>query len=442
MEDINMHFTGDLHAVTAAHNLLAAIVDNHIYQGNELNIDPEKVVWRRVMDLCDRQLRHCEIGLGATADGYPHKSGFDITASSEVMAILALADDLQDLQRRLNKIVVAYTREDQPVYAEQLKVTGSMAVLLKDAIKPNLVQTTENTPALIHCGPFANIAHGCNSVRATRLGLKLADYVVTEAGFAADLGGEKFIDIKCRMAGLTPAAAVLVVTCRALKMHGGVPKEAINTENVEALQAGLANVRVHIENMRKFNLPVVVAVNRFPKDTPAELDAVFAFCAAMETPAALSEVAARGGEGGRELAQAVLTAIEQKEQGNGQPFRQLYDVKLSIKEKIETIAREIYRADGVDYLEAAETSIARLERLNLNAVPVCMAKTQLSISDDPKKMAAPTGWRLTVRDVRISNGAGFLVAVTGKMLLMPGMGKKPATENIGIDDKGNIYGLS
>ena len=442
MEDINMHFTGDMHAVTVAHNLLAAVVDNHIYQGNELNIDPDKVVWRRVMDLCDRQLRHCEIGLGATVDGYPHKSGFDITASSEVMAILALAADLNDLQARLERIVVAYTKDDQPVTAGQLKVVGSMAVLLRDAIKPNIVQTTENTPALIHCGPFANIAHGCNSVRATKLGLKLADYVVTEAGFAADLGAEKFLDIKCRMAGLTPAATVLVVTCRALKMHGGVPKDQINEENIPALTAGLENVRVHIENLRKFNLPVVVAINRFPKDTAAELDAVFSFCASMDAPAALSEVAARGGDGGQELVDTVLAAIGKNSDGAKLEFKQLYAVDRSIKEKIETIALEIYRADGVDYLEAAEASIERLERLGFGGVPVCMAKTQLSISDDPKKMAVPHGWRLTVRDVKISNGAGFLVAITGKMMLMPGMGKKPATENIGIDAAGNIYGLS
>ncbi len=442
MDDINMHFTGDMHAVTTAHNLLAAIVDNHIFQGNELNIDPEKVVWRRVMDLCDRQLRQCEIGLGGKASGYPHRSGFDITAASEVMAVLALARDIDDLRARLDRIVVGYTTDDQPVLAGQLGVVGAMMVLLKDAIKPNLVQTAENTPALIHCGPFANIAHGCNSVRATRLGLKMADYVITEAGFAADLGAEKFLNIKCRMAGLTPCAAVLVVTCRALKMHGGVPKDQINDENVNALREGLANAKIHIENLGKFGLPVVVAVNRFPMDTPAELDAVFEFCRSMDTPAALSEVAARGGEGGLELADAVLKTIEGQNGGSGDGYHTLYGETLPIKEKIETIGREIYRADGVDYLEAAEASIARLEKLGLDKVPVCMAKTQLSISDDPKKLGAPSGWRLTVRDVKVSNGAGFLVAVTGKMLLMPGMPKRPATERIGIDEDGNIFGLS
>jgi formate--tetrahydrofolate ligase len=441
MDDINMHFTGDIHAVTSAHNVLAAIVDNHVYKGNELGIDPERIVWRRVMDLCDRQLRYCEIGLGSKADGFPHRSGFDITASSEVMAILALAGDLNDLQRRLERIIVAYRHDDTPIYARELGVVGAMTVLLKDALKPNLVQTSEHTPALIHCGPFANIAHGCNSLRATRLALKLADYVVTETGFAADLGAEKFLDIKCRVAGLKPSVAVLVVTCRALKMHGGVPKEEISHENVEALKAGLENALVHIENLRKFNLPVVVAVNRFPMDTPAEMDAIFDFCASIQTPAALSEVAARGGAGGIELADAVLAAIETYECSHG-AYRPIYDVNAPIKEKIEIIAREIYRADGVDYSEPAEASIARLERLGLGALPVCMAKTQFSISDDPKRPGVPRDWRLTVRQVEVSNGAGFLVAVTGKMLLMPGMGKKPAAENIGIDADGNIFGLA
>ncbi len=441
MEDINMHFTGDLHAITTAHNLLAAVVDNHIYHGNELGLDPEKVTWRRVMDLCDRQLRQCDIGQGTKFDGFPHKSGFDITASSEVMAIMALASDLKDLEARLGRIVVGYTATDEPVFASQLGVVGSMVVLLKDALKPNLVQTAEHTPALIHCGPFANIAHGCNSLRATRLGLKLADYVITEAGFAADLGAEKFLDIKCRLGGLSPSVAVLVVTCRALKMHGAVPKESINEENVPALQCGLANVKTHIENLRKFNLPVVVAVNRFPMDTADELNAVFDFCAALNTPTALSEVAARGGDGGLELVDAVLAAIEEQDT-SGRQWQPLYDDQALIKQKIETIASEIYRADGVDYEPAAEASIARLERLKMASMPICMAKTQLSISDDAKKLAAPTGWRLTVRDVKVSNGAGFIVAITGKMMLMPGMPKNPATANIGIDEKGNVYGLS
>ncbi len=430
-----------MHAVTTAHNLLAAVVDNHVFHNNALKIDPEKIVWRRVVDLCDRQLRQCDIGLGSKFDGFPHRTGFDITASSEIMATLSLATDLKDLKRRLERIVVAYNEADEPIYAGQLNVVGAMMVLLKDAINPNLVQTTENTPALIHCGPFGNIAHGCNSVRATHLALKLADYVVTEAGFAADLGAEKFINIKCRLSGLKPAVAVLVATCRALKMHGGVPKEQIDEENRSALEAGLPNLRVHLENLKKFHLPVVVAVNRFPSDTPAELDAVFDFCAAMETPAALSEVTALGGYGGLELAEKVLSLIDNDDNADS-PLHTLYDVNLPIKEKIETIAREIYRADGVDYHPLAEENIKRLERQGLNNLPVCMAKTQFSISDDPKKLGAPTDWRLTVRDIKISNAAGYLVAITGKMLLMPGMPKHAAIEKIGIDDDGNIYGLS
>lgn len=438
MEEINMHFTGDIHAITTAHNLLAAVLDNHIFHGNELGIDEAKVTWRRVMDICDRQLRQCEVGRGSRFDGYPHPSGFDITASSEIMAIMSLAGDMDDLRERLNKIIVGYTTDDQPVFAEQLDVVGSLLVLLKDALRPNIVQTIEHTPAFIHCGPFANIAHGCNSVRATKLALKLADYVVTEAGFAADLGAEKFFDIKCRMAGLDPKAAVLVVSCRALKLHGGETMENLGTENLDALALGLENVRVHIENLRKYKVPVIVAVNRFPKDTDAELDAVFAFCDKMDAKAALSEVAALGGEGGRELAEAVLEAVD----GDTADFKPLYDDQLPIREKIEAIACEIYRAEGVDFSEKAEESIARIEALGLGQVPVCMAKTQLSISDDPKKLGAPEGWRLKVRDVKVSNGAGFLIALCGKMMLMPGMPKRPATANIGIDADGNVFGLS
>jgi len=441
MEDINMHFTGDIHAITSAHNLLAAVMDNHIFQGNQLNIDPDKVIWRRVLDLCDRQLRNAEIGMGSRFDGFPHASGFDITASSEVMAIMALAEDLTDLEKRLNRIVVAYTKKDQPVYAEQLDVVGAMLVLLKDAIAPNLVQTAENTPALIHCGPFANIAHGCNSARATKLALKLADYVVTEAGFAADLGAEKFMDIKCRIAGIRPNVAVFVVTCRALKMHGGVDIKDINNENLDALQLGMCNLKVHVENLSKFNTPVVVAVNRFPKDTPAELDAVFAYCKTINVEAALSEVAAFGGKGGVELADKVLAAIDLYD-GKHNPFEYLYNEKTSIKEKIDIIATQIYRADGVDYDAVANDTIKRLEKLGFDKKPICMAKTQLSISDDPKKLGAPTAWRLTVRDLKVSNGAGFIIAITGKMMLMPGMPKQPATANIGIDASGEIYGLS
>lgn len=439
MEDINIHFTGDLHAVTSAHNLLTAVLDNHIHHGNELGIDLEKIVWRRVIDLCDRQLRFCEVGRGTKFDGFPHHSGFDITASSEVMAVLALAEDIHDLERRLGEMIVAYTHEDEPVFASQLDVVGSMVVLLREALQPNLVQTTEGTPALIHCGPFANIAHGCNSVRATRLALKLADVVVTEAGFAADLGAEKFCNIKCRMTGMKPDVAVLVVTCRALKMHGGAELEMLGQENIAAVRAGLENARTHIENLRKFGLPVVVAINRFPSDTPAEMDAVFEFCQTLGVRAALSEVAALGGAGGEALADAVMAALAENDE-NG--FELLYACETTIKEKIETIAREIYRADGVDYTEAAEASIARLERLGMGQLPICMAKTQLSISDDPKRMNAPRGWRLTVRGVKASRGAGFLVALTGKLLLMPGMPKRPATEKIGIDDEGNIVGLS
>lgn len=437
MEDINMHFTGDLHAVTTAHNLLAAVVDNHIHHGNPLNLDPDKLVWRRVMDLCDRQLRHCQVGLGRDVDGFPHASGFDITASSEVMAILALAEDMADLQARLARIVVGFTRDGRPVQAGQLGVVGSMAVLLREAIKPNLVQTTENTPALIHCGPFANIAHGCNSIRATRLALKLADVAVTEVGFAADLGAEKFFNIKCRRAGLHPDAAVLVVSCRALKMHGGVGRQDLPLENLPALRCGLANACVHIENLHAFGVPVVVAVNRFPQDTPAELDAVFEFCERMNVPAALSEVAARGGPGGLELADALLNALEKPSR-----FAPLYDPEAPIKQKIEMIARQIYRADGVDYRPEAEVDIERLEKFDMDRLPVCMAKTQLSLSDDPRKKAAPTGWRLTVRRIFVRHGAGFLVVLTGQTLLMPGMPRQPATERIGIDAEGHVFGLS
>jgi formate--tetrahydrofolate ligase len=441
MEDINMHFTGDLHAITTAHNLLAAVVDNHVYQGNELGIDPEKIIWRRAMDLCDRQLRNCDVGLGSRFDGFDHRSGFDITAASEVMAILSLASDREDLRLRLERIVVAFTADDQPVYAGQLNVVGALLVLLKDALQPNLVQTAEHTPALVHCGPFGNIAHGCNSVRATRLALKMADYVVTEAGFAADLGAEKFLNIKCRAAALTPAVAVCVVTCRALKMHGGVSYEALGAPNVEAARKGLENVRVHVENLMKFGLPVVVAVNRFTTDDPAELDAVFEYCTAKGWKAALSEVASLGGPGGRELAEAVLAIIEEN-RGSPSSFHCLYDADAPLKDKIETIAREIYRADGVDYDPEAETAIVKLERLGFGGLPICMAKTQLSISDDPKKLGGPTGWRLSVRDLDIRNGAGYIVVLTGKMLLMPGMPKNSAVERIGIDADGNIFGLS
>lgn len=437
MEDINMHFTGDLHAITSAHNLLASVVDNHIFHGNELGIRLDSVVWRRSIDLCDRQLRNCEIGLGTKFDGFPHSSGFDITAASEIMAILALSSDMKDLRERLERIIVAYDQWGKPVFARDLKCVGAMCVLLKDALKPNLVQTYENTPALIHCGPFGNIAHGCNSIIATRMGLKMADYVITEAGFAADLGAEKFLNIKCQQGNLSPAAAILVASCRALKMHGGVQEKDLDKENVEAVINGCSNLRAHIENLWKFGLPQVVAVNRFPQDTPAELEAVMDFCHTMGVLSEVSEVAARGGEGGIALAKSVVNLINTKTTR----YHALYDVNDPIKTKLETLVKELYRADGIDYKEHAEQMITRLEKNNLHRLPLCVAKTQLSISDDPKKLGAPEGYRLTVNDVKISNGAGFIVVITGKILLMPGMPKVPSVEKIDIDDDGRIHGL-
>jgi len=437
MEDINMHFTGDLHAITSAHNLLASVVDNHIHHSNERGSRQESVVWRRVIDLCDRQLRNCEIGLGSKFDGYPHPSGFDITAASEIMAILALSADLKDLRERLERIVVAYDQWGKPVFARDLNCVGAMCVLLKDAIKPNLVQTYENTPALIHCGPFGNIAHGCNSIIATKMGLKLADYVITEAGFAADLGAEKFLNIKCRQGGLTPAAAVLVASCRALKMHGGVAVEDLGKENVEAVVRGCENLRVHIENLWKFGLPQVVAVNRFPQDTPAELEAVMEFCHSMGVLSEVSEVAARGGEGGIALAKSIINLINTKTTR----YQPLYDKNAPIKKKIAVLAQEVYRADHVEYKEQADQMITRLEKNKMDKLTLCVAKTQLSTSDDPKKLGAPKGYTLTVNDVKISNGAGFIVVVTGKILLMPGMPKVPSVEKIDIDAEGRIHGL-
>lgn len=441
MEEINLHFTGDLHAVTAAHNLLAATVDNHVFQGNDLGIDPDKIIWRRVMDLCDRQLRDCEIGLGSKINGFPHRNGFDITAASEVMAILALASQSGDLRERLGKIIVAYTREDEPIFADQLGCVGAMMVLLKDALNPNLVQTIENTPALIHCGPFANIAHGCNSVRATKLALKLADYVVTEAGFAADLGAEKFINIKCRASGIQPNAAVFVVSCKALKRHGGVREKELYRVDIEALKHGFENVRFHLKALARFGIPVIVAINRFSEDERGELDAVFDLCQGEGVETALSEVANFGSNGGLELAQKVLTVLD-AQRGKTSSFRLLYEKDAPVREKIETIARKVYHADGVEFYEEAEADIRRLERLHLDALPICIAKTQFSISDDPKKLGAPKGWRLKVRNVKLSNGAGFLIAITGQIMLMPGMPKQSNLENIGIDDEGNIFGLS
>ena len=438
MEDINMHFTGDLHAIAAAHNLLAAVVDNSMHFDNPLDLDPDRVTWRRTLDVCDRQLRNCEAGLGSKFDGFPHSTGFDIVAASEVMTIMALAKDMEDLRERLGRIVVGYNRSGKPVFARELNCIGSLCVILKDALKPNLVQTTEHTPVMIHCGPFGNIAHGCNSVRATKMALKLAPYVVTEAGFAADLGAEKFIHIKCRQAGLNPNAAVLVATIRALKFHGGVEKENLGIENVEALREGCQNLKTHAENVRKYGLPVVVAINRFPTDTDEELETVRLFCESIGVDCELSEVVARGGDGGIELAKTVKRLVDETP---GAPSY-LYDLKDNLKTKIEAVAREIYRADGVDYTEEAEASIARLEENQLDQWPVCMAKTQSSLSDDPKKKNAPRGWRLQVRDVKVSNGAGFIVALTGKMMLMPGMPKEAAFNRIDIDSEGRISGLS
>lgn len=438
MEDINMHLTGDLHAITTANNLLAACVDNAVHFDNELGIDPERIIWRRAVDLCDRQLRNCEIGIGGKAHGFPHKSGFDITAASEIMAVLALARDRADLRERLGRMVVAYGSDGKPRFARDIGCIGALEVLLKDAILPNLVQTIEHTPVLMHAGPFANIAHGCNSVVATKTALKLADYAITEAGFAADLGGEKFLHIKCRELGMMPAAVVVVATCRAMKMHGGVDKDDLKTENVGAVAEGFANVRTHIENMRKFGLNVVVAINRFPSDTLAELEKVSELCDAMDCPSAISEVCARGGDGGIELAEKVVEACK----GGNKPVKPLYELEQSLHHKIEVLAKEIYRADGVEYEEGAREMIDDLEANGFGKLPVCMAKTQLSLSDDPKKVNAPRGWKLRVRRAKVSNGAGFVVVVTGKVLLMPGMPKVGAAQRIGMDDDGRIFGLS
>jgi formate--tetrahydrofolate ligase len=450
MEDINLHFTGDFHAISAANNLLASIIDNHIYQGNKLNIDPRKVIWRRCMDMNDRQLRFITSGLGGKANGFPREDGFDITAASEIMAILCLASGIDDLKTRLGRIIVGYTNgkqskntssgtgtEEQPVTAAQLNANGAMAALLKDALKPNLVQTLEGTPAFIHGGPFANIAHGCNSIMATRLALKCADYIVTEAGFGADLGAEKFLDIKCRFAGLKPSAVIIVATIRALKSHGGVPKANLENENLAAVEAGLPNLLQHVENITQvYKLPAVVAINVFPKDTKAELELVEKRCRDMGVNVALSEVWAKGGEGGTELAKEVVRLCE--EPGY---FDYSYDVNLSITEKIETIAKRIYRADGVVILRDAQKSIKQIEKMGLDKMPICMAKTQYSFSDDASLLGAPRGWQLTVRDVKISAGAGFIVAYTGEIMTMPGLPPVPSAEKIDIDISGKISGL-
>lgn len=436
MEDINLHFTGDMHAITAANNLLCAILDNHLQQGNQLNIDPRRVLFKRCMDMNDRALRFVNVGLGGKANGVPREDGFQITVASEVMAILCLASDLMDLKERLGNILVAYTYDNRPVYAKDLQVNGSMAVLLKDAIKPNLVQTLENTPALMHGGPFANIAHGCNSVRATKLALKLADYTITEAGFGSDLGAEKFLDIKCRYAGLAPSAIVVVATLRALKYNGGVPKAETSKPNVEAVKAGLCNLAAHVENMKKFGVPVVVAINHFLTDSDEEVEVLENYCRENDVEFALSDVFAKGGEGGIELAEKVVKACEKPAH-----FAPIYDVNLPIKEKIETIAKTIYGADGVVYSSEANKAIAEIEKLGKDKLPICMAKTQYSLSDDAAKLGRPTGFKINIRDVKLSAGAGFIVALSGTIMTMPGLGKEPAAYRIDIDADGHIQGL-
>lgn len=437
MEDINLHFTGDFHAITSAHMLLSAMLDNHIQQGNTLNIDPRRIVWKRVVDMNDRELRNIVVGLGGKAHGVPRQDGFDITVASEVMAILCLATDLHDLKERLSKIIVAYDYSGKPVTAGQLKAHGAMAALLKDAVKPNLVQTLENVPAIIHGGPFANIAHGCNSVMATKTAMKLADYTITEAGFGADLGAEKFFDIKCRYAGLKPDAVVLVATVRALKMHGGVPKTELAVPNVEAVKKGIVNLEKHIENVKKFGVPLVVAINIFAQDTPEELEAVREHCAKHGVNVALSDVFARGGEGGIELAKEVIALAE----SGTADFHPLYGSELSLKEKIAAIAKEIYGADGVNYSKDADKSLKEFEEMGYASLPVCMAKTQYSFSDDPALLGRPSGFKITIKNCRIAAGAGFIVVLTGDIMTMPGLPKVPAAEKIDVSDEGVISGL-
>jgi formate--tetrahydrofolate ligase len=438
MEDINLHFTGDFHAITSAHNLLSAMLDNHLQQGNVLDIDPKKIVWRRVLDMNDRSLRNIIVGLGGKPDGFVRQTGFDITVASEIMAILCLATSLSDLKERLSKMVVAYRKDGSAITAADLEATGAMALLLKDAIKPNLVQTVENTPALIHGGPFANIAHGCNSVMATKIGLKLADYVVTEAGFGADLGAEKFFDIKARFAGLNPNAVVIVATIRALKMNGGVPKTELSAENLAALEAGIANIERHVENVSKFGVPAVVAINKFPTDTEAEINLLREKLSAKGVDVVLAEVFTKGGEGAIDLANKVVEIIETKPSN----YAPLYDVDGSIEEKINTIATEIYRADGVDFTAAAKKQIKELAALGLDKMPICMAKTQYSFSDDATLLGAPTGFNITVREVKVNAGAGFIVALTGAIMTMPGLPKVPAANGMDITETGEIIGLS
>ena len=436
MEDINLHFTGDFHAITTAHNLLAAIIDNHIQQGNALDLDVRRITWKRVLDLNDRALRHVVIGMGGKAHGVPRETGFDITVASEMMAILCLSRDLMDMKERLGRIVIGYTRSGRAVRAEELGATGALTLLFKDAIKPNLVQTLEGTPVFIHGGPFANIAHGCNSIMATKFALKFADVVVTEAGFGADLGAEKFLDIKCRFAGISPDAVVIVATVRALKMHGGLPKKELERVDMTALKKGMANLAKHIENVQKFGLPAVVAVNAFPTDTAEELDFVRRECEALGAEVALSEVWAKGGEGGEALAEKVEAALQKKAD-----FRYIYDEKETIPEKIGKIAREIYGAAGVDFTKEAQRELEELEALGFDKMPVCMAKTQYSLSDDAALLGRPEGFRITVRELRLAAGAGFVVALTGSILTMPGLPKHPAAMDMDITEDGRITGL-
>lgn len=438
MEDINLHFTGDMHAITAANNLLSAAIDNHIHQGNELDIDARTITWKRCLDMNDRALRQVVVGLGGKVNGYLREDGFMITVASEIMAILCLAKDMDDLKRRIAAIVIGYNTDGEPITAGDLKIAGAMGLLLRDAIKPNLVQTLENTPCLMHGGPFANIAHGCNSIRATKLGLKLADYCITEAGFGSDLGAEKFFDIKCRIGGLKPSCVVLVATVRALKYNGGVPKAELAKENTDALKDGIVNLGKHIENMQKYGLPVIVAINRFMTDTDEELKIIEQYCCDMGVDFSMCEVFAKGGDGGVELAEKV---VEVSERGGEMNFAPIYDEKASIDEKINTIAKEIYGADGVVYTPKAKKAIARLEKQGFDKLPICMAKTQYSLSDDPSLLGRPSGFEITVREVRVSAGAGFVVALTGDVMTMPGLPKVPAANNMDIDKDGKIVGL-
>ena len=441
MEDINLHFTGDMHAITAANNLICAMLDNHMQQGNELRIDSRRVIFKRCLDMNDRALRNTIIGLGGKINGVPREDGFQITVASEIMAILCLASDLDDLKKRISNILVAYNLDGEPVFAGQLGVQGAATALLKDALKPNLVQTLENNPVFIHGGPFANIAHGCNSVRATRLALKLGDYCITEAGFGSDLGAEKFFDIKCRFAGLKPSCVVLVATIRALKYNGGVPKTELTEENVEALKKGIVNLKTHIENMKKFGLPVVVAINRFHTDSDAEIAVIRETCEELSVEVSLTEIFAKGGEGGKDLADKVCSTIEKAEKNGEINFAPIYDEKLPVKEKLGIIAREIYRADGVVFTAQAEKSLKEIETLGFSGLPVCVAKTQYSLSDNPALLGKPENFSITVRDLKVSAGAGFIVAYTGDIMTMPGLPKQPAALRIDCDNDGNITGL-